>query len=110
MQIEISLNKTLMSVVSGLTDPLAEEVQDLESSFARRMKEYSSSYGSRWAEDLFALMDCVLFGLHSYEKCITNYKELSKLIGRMNDVFNSVDASTKYGTLNHLNMSTTFAV
>ena len=105
MRVEISLNKTLLSIVSGLADPLSDEVQDVSSPFAGRMKEYSGSYGSRWAEDLFALMDCILFGLHSYEKCITNYKELSKLIGKMNDLYNTVEASTKYGTLNHLNTS-----
>ena len=105
MRIEISLNKTLLYALSGLIEPLSMEIQEIESSFSGRMKDYSASYGSRWNEDLFKLMDCALFGVHSYEKCLANYKELEPLLKRMNLIYGTVDASVKYGTLNHLHIS-----
>eukprot|EP00826_Nyctotherus_ovalis_P015919 TRINITY_DN14569_c0_g2_i2.p1 TRINITY_DN14569_c0_g2~~TRINITY_DN14569_c0_g2_i2.p1 ORF type:complete len:358 (-),score=111.30 TRINITY_DN14569_c0_g2_i2:20-1093(-) len=104
MRVEISLNRTLLYVLSGLIEPVYVEVQELGSSFSGRMKEYSASYGSRWNEDLFRLMDCGLFGVHSYEKCLVNYKDLTLLLRRMNTMYGSVDASVKYGTLNHLHI------
>ena len=102
MRVEISLNKTLLYALSALTDPLSVDAQQMDSSFSVRMKEYSSTYGSRWNEDLFGLMDCILFGVHSYEKCVANSKELEPLIRRMNSIYGSIEASVKYGTLNHL--------
>ena len=102
MRVEISLNKTMLYALSGLVEPLSEESTQQESSFFARMKEYSASHGSRWTEDVFALMDCILFGLHAYEKCIVNYKELEPLIQKMNSIYSKIDSSFKYGTLNHL--------
>jgi len=102
MRVEISLNRTLLYALSGLIEPINVEVQELGSSFSDRMKEYSASYGSRWNEDLFRLMDCALFGVHSYEKCSANYNELATLLKRMNTMYSSIATSVKYGTLNHL--------
>jgi hypothetical protein len=106
MKVEISLNRTLLYALSGLIEPIYVEVQELGSSFSARMKEYSATHGSRWNEDLFRLMDCALFGVHSYEKCSVNYNELSTLLTRMNTMYSSIDASVKYGTLNHLYIGT----
>ncbi len=105
MRIEISLNKTLLYALSALVEPISIESHEIESSFTARMKEYSATYGSRWNEDLFGLMDCILFGVHSYEKCVVNYKELEPLIRRMNAIYSSVEAGVKYATLNHLHTS-----
>jgi len=108
--VEISLNKTLLYLLSALIEPISLESQQIESSFSTKMKELSAGYGSRWNEDISGLMDCVSFGVHSYEKCMNNYRELEQLIQSMNSIYSAVDFSIKHGALNHLRCSIFFNI
>ena len=102
LKVEISLNKSLFSIFSALIPCLSFEAHNLYSLLFETMKEYSKEHGNRWTEDLLSFIDCIAFGVHTYEKCVSNWKMVKALLDCSNQIQQTIKVGEVLAGINQL--------